>query len=171
MGATIPVAMFAIRRKNSPDSQRSFSFLYLANVLGAALGAILPLFFIETRGFYFVLGVGAVVNCTITVLAFLLTLLRKPLTRETAATNHAATTSVGDPRILPLLFMTGLVSMALEVAWIRMFTPFVGVVVYSFAAILAIYLVATFIGSSLYRDSRQGVPARVVPFRFLFLAG
>src|SRR5437588_1258046 len=40
MGATIPLAMFAIRRNGRIESQRSFSFLYLSNVLGAALGAV-----------------------------------------------------------------------------------------------------------------------------------
>ena len=47
MGATIPVAMLAIRRSFRSESQRSFSFLYLANVLGALVGAMLPLLLIE----------------------------------------------------------------------------------------------------------------------------
>src|SRR6266568_448918 len=51
MGATIPIAMLAIRRRFSTESQRSFSFLYLANVLGALVGAMLPLLLIELYGF------------------------------------------------------------------------------------------------------------------------
>jgi len=39
MGATIPLGMFAIRRDRRLESQRSFSFLYLANVLGAVAGS------------------------------------------------------------------------------------------------------------------------------------
>jgi len=42
MGATIPLAMLAIRNSIPTESQRSFSFLYLANVLGAFLGALGP---------------------------------------------------------------------------------------------------------------------------------
>ena len=38
MGATIPLAMFAIRRDARYQSRRSFSFLYLSNVLGAVAG-------------------------------------------------------------------------------------------------------------------------------------
>ena len=53
--------------------------------------------------------------------------------------------------ILVLLFMTGLTSMGIEVVWIRLFTPFVGVLVYSFAIILVTYLAASFLGSSAYR--------------------
>jgi spermidine synthase len=46
--------------------------------------------------------------------------------------------------------------MAMEVIWIRLFTPYVGPLVYAFAEILATYLVATFVGSQVYRIwSRQ----------------
>jgi len=47
----------------------------------------------------------------------------------------------GDVMILPLLFTTGLASLAMEVVWTRQFIPFLGPVVYSFAAMLAVYLV------------------------------
>ncbi len=41
--------------------------------------------------------------------------------------------------------------MAMEVVWIRQFTVYLGNLVYAFAVILALYLLATFVGSSLYR--------------------
>src|SRR6516165_5684676 len=50
-----------------------------------------------------------------------------------------------------LLFATGLTTMGMEVIWIRLFTPYVGPMVYSFAMILASYLLATFAGSQVYR--------------------
>ncbi len=48
--------------------------------------------------------------------------------------------------------------MGMEVIWIRLFTPYVGPVVYAFATILAAYLFATFVGSRIYRrwSSRGG---------------
>ena len=42
MGATIPLAMLAIRKRWSGESERSFSYLYLANVLGAVIGRDRP---------------------------------------------------------------------------------------------------------------------------------
>src|SRR5215469_83143 len=51
MGATIPVAMFAIRRGLGNQTQRSFSFLYLSNVIGAVGGACLAPALIELYGF------------------------------------------------------------------------------------------------------------------------
>ena len=52
---------------------------------------------------------------------------------------------------LLLLFATGITSMGMEVVWIRQFTPYVGTLVYSFASILGLYLLATAIGSKIYR--------------------
>lgn len=43
MGATFPFAMAAIRNDGNPKAARSFSYLYLANVLGATAGATIPL--------------------------------------------------------------------------------------------------------------------------------
>ncbi len=156
MGATIPLAMFAIRKDGRAESQRSFSFLYVSNVLGAAVGAILPLLFIELRGFHSALRIGALLNCAIAISAYALTVLqRRSSVIASPEKTVIARTARSDRRPLLLLFMTGLASMGIEVVWIRMFTPFVGVVVYSFAAILVVYLLATFVGSAVYRDSRQ----------------
>ena len=69
--------------------------------------------------------------------------------------EYAFTDATSKP--LVLLFLTGLTSIGMEVVWIRQFTPYVGTVVYAFAAILATYLIATFIGLQVYRLwSRQG---------------
>src|SRR5205807_375563 len=57
----------------------------------------------------------------------------------------------GGGSLLALLFATGLTSMGMEVVWIRQFTPYLGTMVYAFAAILGTYLAATFLGSRLYR--------------------
>ena len=51
MGATFPLAMESIKHSFRSESSSSFSFLYLANVVGATAGAIIPLFLIELFGF------------------------------------------------------------------------------------------------------------------------
>ena len=53
--------------------------------------------------------------------------------------------------ILVLLFATGLATMATELMWIRLFTPYIGPVVYSFGMVLVGYLSAMYIGSQVYR--------------------
>src|SRR5665811_1029116 len=74
MGATIPVAMFAIRQRQQEGDGRSFSFLYLANVLGAMLGSFLPLLLIEPYGFHKTLRIGAALNVALAVSAFAVSL-------------------------------------------------------------------------------------------------
>jgi len=157
MGATIPLAMLAIREDPRYEGRRSFSFLYLANVLGAVAGAVIPLFFIEVYGFHRTLRIGAAVNGTIATLALLSSAFSRR-TRATASPNSAerSAPSFGTRhRALVLLFATGLATMGMEVIWIRLFTPYAGPLVYSFAMILASYLLATFAGSQLYRLSSR----------------
>ncbi len=166
MGATIPLAMFTIGRTPNLESKRSFSFLYLSNVLGAAAGAVVPLFLVESRGFHSTLRVGAALNCAIALAAFAVSSVQKT-GKPTTAPAEANRTWDEDRRPLVLLFMTGLASMGMEVVWIRLFTPYISVVVYSFATILVVYLLATFVGSAIYRDSPQNAKRRV---RFMWSA-
>lgn len=184
MGATIPVAMFAIRTQRREESQRSFSLLYLANVVGAVAGACLAPVLIELYGFHGTLCTGAVLNALIFASAMVVAVRFRGTTglRETStSSDHLKTanewgTQVQSPQpeapssgqtrdnsALLLLFTTGLVTMAAEVVWIRLYTFYIGPVVYSFAAILASYLLATFAGSKLYRIlSRRGAERDVL---------
>jgi predicted membrane-bound spermidine synthase len=156
MGATFPVAMAGIRAAFAGESARSFSYLYVANVLGAMTGTIGSAFvMIELMGFSRSLLVAAVSNALIAALAFALSRSAgsaaspKPSSLPpAAAASHGPAT---DKAALPLLATTGLASLAMEVVWTRQYVPFLGPVVYSFAAMLAIYLAATAIGSRLYR--------------------
>ena len=158
MGATIPVGMFAIRSDARYESRRSFSFLYLANVLGAVAGAILPLLFIELYGFHGTLRVGAMLNATIAASALVVSISSRGRTvRKDSQSARAVLANLEQGKsIVVLLFMTGLVTMGMEVVWIRLYTPYLGTFVYSFATILASYLLATFVGSQAYRVWSRG---------------
>jgi spermidine synthase len=161
MGATIPLAMASIKNEFRSQSAHSFSYLYLANVMGAAAGAIVPLFFIELYGFHGTLSIGAALNGILAVSAFVLaTRIRSQRqVAEIPSDTSAEMSSIqheNSRRPLTLLFATGLTSMGMEVVWIRQFTPYLGTMVYAFAVILALYLLSTSIGSQVYRRwSRQ----------------
>lgn len=153
MGATIPLGMFAIRSGARDQSDRSFSFLYIANVMGAVAGAGAALVLIEAYGFHGTLHRCAALNGIIFVAALALTLtLRWRKWQPEGADSTATPVKLsGDRAVLLLLFTTGLATMATEVVWTRLYTYFVGPFVYSFAEILAAYLLATFCGSQVYR--------------------
>ena len=156
MGATIPVGMLAIKNDFRRESPRSFSFLYLSNVLGAVAGATVPLLFIELLGFRGTLKIGAALNVLIALSAMALTLRRQAAEAPVKFAEDSPVTAVPSwlsrsRKPLLLLFATGFTSMGMEVVWIRQFTPYLGTMVYAFAAILACYLAATFLGSRIYR--------------------
>jgi predicted membrane-bound spermidine synthase len=152
MGATVPVAMRSIEQRLPTESTRSFSYLYMANVAGAVAGTVLPLVLIELFGFRGTLRFGVACNCLIAAAAFALS--RKssaqPVAQSSEPIVHPAPAS-GGGGLLALLFLSGLSSMAMEVVWVRSYTPYYGTVVYSFASILGVYLLATVMGSLIYR--------------------
>jgi spermidine synthase len=170
MGATFPVAMAGIRAAFQGESPRSFSYLYVANVLGAMTGTLGSAFvMIELLGFSRSLMLAAVANGLIATLAFWLS--RSAVSAKTAAEpsltqNDGAPSNSTAPStaVLPVLFTTGLASLAMEVVWTRQYVPFLGPVVYSFATMLAVYLAATVIGSLLYRHQSRGGRRRASKF-------
>lgn len=156
MGSTFPLLMAVIRQTARPASERSFSYLYVANVLGALLGTLTSAFIlIELLGFQGTLYVAGCLNALLALLAFAISSrVGSSHAAEKPASEIAAQQKLyGLPRLatLLLLFTTGLVSMGMEVVWIRQLTPYLGNVVYAFAEILAAYLLATLIGSRDYR--------------------
>ena len=171
MGATLPLGMAALRSGREAEGATrgagTFSYLYTANVIGAASGTLISaLFLIELLGFQGTLRVAAILNVllAVAVLALSARLPSKgsegpprdqsersatPVPKSKAASGRSSDAAL---RWVPwLLFLTGLISMGMEVVWVRQFTPYLGTVVYAFASILAIYLVATFFGSTVYR--------------------
>lgn len=175
MGATIPLAMLAIRTGYFREAPRSFSYLYAANVLGAMLGSLLPLLLIELLGFHGTLRVGAAMNVLLAATAIAVgsrwpaaeRVISPEIPSEPAPTREASPRG----RLLVLLFLGGLTSMGAEIVWIRQFTPYVGTMVYAFAFILAAYLVSTFVGSWVYRrSSRKGSVDSAAAWALLGLA-
>jgi spermidine synthase len=78
--------------------------------------------------------------------------------------QHTGAPAAGVFTIL-ILFTTGFTSMAMEVAWTRAFTAVLRTNIYSFAGLLTIYLLATWLGSAVYRrDARAGtsIPTQVL---------
>jgi predicted membrane-bound spermidine synthase len=163
MGATLPFAMAAVRAAFPDTSKTSFSFLYVANVLGALAGCLGSAFvLIEFFGFRKTMLIAAALNLLIALAAFL-------ISGRFAGTGQGvgSATAVAPPpplqggqrKLLLLLFLTGLSSLAMEVIWVRLFVPYQGPVVYTFAVILALYFICTLIGSHVYRFRYKYHPA------------
>ncbi|MGH9426624.1 MAG: hypothetical protein ACRD2L_10040, partial [Terriglobia bacterium] len=154
MGATFPLMMAYVKEFDS-ENAGSFSFLYMANVLGAMLGALLTAtVLVEILGFRHTLWVASAANFSIAAMSLTLGLrsASKERSFERASEARTSTMPARIPTLLyTILFTTGGVSLALEVIWTRAFTPILGTQVYSFALLLFVYLLSTWYGSSLYR--------------------
>lgn len=164
MGATFPLMMAYVKEFDRPDAQ-SFSFLYLANVFGALSGTLLTAaVLVELLGFRHTLWVAGAANFLIAAVSFALGLLSAGQRRSS---ENSTVQELSSPRvsraflIYAILFTTGFASLAMEVIWTRAFTPILGTQVYSFASLLFVYLLGTWIGSHLYR--RDLGRARVWP--------
>jgi spermidine synthase len=160
MGATFPFMMAYVREQDRQNSE-SFSFLYVANVLGAMIGTLATAFvLVEVFGFSQTLGIAAAGNFSIALICGCLARgARKPaeLTAAQTISSPSAIEPIQSSARQSLgrwiLFSTGFASMAMEVVWTRAFTPVLKTQVYSFALIVFAYLGATFCGSLLYRRS------------------
>lgn len=157
MGMTIPLMMAFIKRTFSEAS--SFSFLYTANVLGALTGVLATAaVIVETFGFRGSLALAGSLNILIAGVALLLPRLTAGKTAGAAAVESSTATTLSSSALRPeiaklLLFGTGFCSMAMEVVWTRAFTPVLKTQVYSFALLLFVYLVSTWLGSTFFRRS------------------
>ncbi|SFH99274.1 spermine/spermidine synthase domain-containing protein [Planctomicrobium piriforme] len=159
MGMTFPLMMQALRLdRRQPDS---FSYLYLANVLGALSGTLLtPVAFVELFGFEHTLYIAIAANWLAAAGSIWLSFQRPtaigseelPTTLPNASSARAAA-SAAFP--LAILFCTGLASMGMEVVWTRAFSPVLLTQVYSFSGLLFVYLLSTWIGSAWYRWTRH----------------
>jgi predicted membrane-bound spermidine synthase len=166
MGATYPFMMAFLEECNQKE-KNGFSFLYLANVIGAMTGTLFTaLFMIEILGFRNTLFISACLNLTVALLAVLLgasshqerssstvALSEMPAKKRQPSTHLGK--SLKPPWTKTILFVTGFSSMGMEVIWTRSFTPALGTLIYSFALLLFTYFLATCIGSYLYRRHRD----------------
>ena len=172
MGATLPLMMAALQRREGGggggggEGATSFSYLYEANVLGAAVGTLASAYvLIELLGLRGVLRAAAVVNVLIGAASLALArtaVWAPPVPLTILADDAARSAGPRDRRTLALLFLTGAASLALEVVWLRLYLPYLGSAVYVFATVLALYLLASAAGTMRYRGvaaaARRGRP-------------
>jgi predicted membrane-bound spermidine synthase len=154
MGTTFPLMMAYVREKE-PSNHGGFSFLYLANVLGAMAGTILAaLVLVECLGFRRTLWVAAAGNFSIALVGAFLGRRSQNISSAGVSARErdvTPTQSNSQKHFAWILFCTGFSAMAMEVVWMRLFTPVLKTQVYSFALVVFMYLGATAIGSWWYR--------------------
>ena len=158
MGFTFPF-MVAFIKEIDRRNITSFSYLYFANAIGAMLGTLTTaLILIEILGFYHTLLIAGSLNLCIAIISLILGFLVPIDTTQKSRSfiynqgHFTESANITKRRwICVILFLTGFISMAMEIIWIRSFTPILRTHTYSFASVVAVYLFSTWIGSYIYR--------------------
>ena len=144
MGATLPYAerLYA----DVTGSTRGIGLLYGLNAGGAALGAVATLGVLSPAlGFHGTLACLAVVNFACAVATIRGPARGEP--RPPAPTLNADAAPRTDLRLVGLLFLTGLAGVGVEIAVARGLAQTLENTVYSFATVVAIYLVGAACGA------------------------
>jgi len=175
MGGTLPVmSQFLVRQRDRLGT--TASSLYAVNTSGAALGALLAGFLLPRwLGFTNAYLVALAITASVAMLAWLIARrLPTGVSRvEIPAEISPATTVDGlQPwQIRTLALLSGFITLGLEVLWTRMFSQVLQNSIYTFSAILVVFLLALAIGAMLARTlaGRHWAPLPVLAF--LMLAG
>ncbi|HMB79928.1 MAG TPA: hypothetical protein VKI43_07670, partial [Vicinamibacterales bacterium] len=146
MGATLP----AISRwvKSTPDGVSWLGFFYGGNIAGGVLGCVLAGFYL-LRVFDVATAttVAVIINITVYVVA---TVLARQTTYEAdvITPHHAGDASAGRTPVYVTIALSGLTALSAEVIWTRLLSLHFGATVYTFALILAVFLVGLGVGST-----------------------
>lgn len=143
MGATLP-ALEAILAPHAREG-RVVSGVYAANTFGAVLGTLGTTFWImPLMGLSRTLAVCAIINflCAAAITALLRHDDRPAATPVLAGQSGSA--------LLASLFLTGLLGIGFEVLAVRTVSQILENTIYTFAALLAVYLFGTAVGAALY---------------------
>ncbi len=180
MGFTYPF-MMSFLKGCCKENNTSFSYLYLANVIGAMCGTLLTaVVLIELIGLHNSLLIAASLNFFIFIISIAIstrysydnTIIKNLETETNKFKSKKYIIIKNSVFTFFLLFLTGFASMAMEVVWVRAFTPVLKTTIYSFAALLTVYLFATWVGSSIYRNQlyRKSVLATgdILPYLSVF---
>jgi spermidine synthase len=152
MGATLPALGQSLLRK-AEGVGRGVALLYFVNTFGAAAGCLLSGFvLIPALGLRGTTLVAVLGNAAVAVAALLLD-RRSPGSEPTLAAGPAARTVSEAGGETPLAWLhlvafgSGMAALALEVAWFRVLVLVFGSTVYSFSAMLAVFLLGLALGS------------------------
>ncbi|HFE44351.1 MAG TPA: hypothetical protein ENJ18_02510 [Nannocystis exedens] len=190
LGATLPALVAAQRRAHPAEGgPRGLGRLYAANTLGATLGVLGTVYLLLPALGY---RIGALalsaLGLTAAALAHLwgrrLATHNKPTdsTEPTPEPTKIDTSGDPDPDLLverwplfALAFGGGLVGVGLEIVGLQILSQRLENTIFTFANVLAIYLLATAIGAAIYQRlaprATAGRPATVIAGLLLALAG
>lgn len=149
IGGTLPALERALAR---PHSRSSVAALYAASTFGAVLGVLATTFWlVPSFGYRAALASLAGVNLACAAALWILVRRRSAGAALSRGLEQPAPPVIGSRRLLLTLFITGLLGIGYEVLVIRVLQRVLENTVYTFAVVLAVYLLGTAGGAAAFR--------------------
>jgi spermidine synthase len=162
MGGTFPMLAQYVGKKRHKLASRG-TLLYAVNTVGASLGAFMAGFFLlSSFGVHSTYAFAVSMAIIIGILAILLDRvpIRKKPEEDISAkientgyqerlNKHQQSFTLSLPQFILIAFASGYLALSIETIWTRMFAQVLQNSVYSFAAILVVFLIALGIGGFL----------------------
>ncbi len=163
MGGTLPIITQYVVNNNE-ELGRKVSLLYAGNTLGAVFGAGLAGFYLpKILGFNHSYWLAIAITVTIAIIAITIS-----KTKPTTSTQKTKSEPVAN-HLQIIAFISGLLTLSLQVLWVRMFAQVLQNSVYTFALILMVFLLCLALGSLLaHRLMRSRLDNQLILFFMLF---
>jgi spermidine synthase len=171
MGATLP----AISRwvKATPDGISWLGFFYGGNIAGGVAGCVLAGFYllrvfdVTTTTF-----VAVALNLAVALIAYVLA-GQTTYEADVVTPPRAGSTSSSGTAVYVTIALSGMTALASEVIWTRLLSLHFGATVYTFALILAVFLIGLGIGSTAGATIARDIvsPKRALGWCQLLLCG
>ncbi len=153
MGGTIPVIANAFIGQQG-DLGKKASFLYAVNTLGAVLGAFVTGFaLILLIGIRSTYTIAVIINIAVSGYAwayskkYCFVPSKQTSVSKTNQPEKSQLPLLGKKEITGIAFFSGFLALCLEILWIRMFALVLHNSVYSFSAVLIVFIFALALGS------------------------
>lgn len=161
MGMSLPVLTRHLVRTD-PDIGERIARLYGLNTLGAVIGSVLSGYFlIELIGLRAATFVAVALNLCAGGGAVLISRTLPRPQKQEAEVSTAQRRPPLRPRqylLLCVTFVSGLVSLALEVLWTRIMLQDTGSSIYIFVAVVSVFLIGIAAGSLVYERQKDRTP-------------
>jgi spermidine synthase len=185
MGATLPLLVSDLSRRDPKNSSRTVARLYAINTAGAVAGVAAAGFFvIPALGLWKTAALAAAIDLSVVAAVMIARPSAPPKAERDAraamgrampsGTREAKETvpssiarPMAMPWILPVFAISGFTAILYEVAWTRILAVPFGGMVYAFSAILAIYLIGIAVGAAVATRLLRRVGAAVALFGVL----
>lgn len=156
MGGTLPVmTQHLVRHKESLG--RRASVLYAINTVGAACGGVAAGFYLpQALGIDTSYIVAMLMTCIVGIIGVILGRAPSYAISEASPPTHKLTSSTRLTTLPVLAGLSGFASLALQVLWIRMFAQVLHNSVYTYSAILSVFLVSLALGGAIARLLAHG---------------